>query len=204
MISSFLSRFISGTLGLFGLCCAAFSIPAMAADPALYETPPTHSSFRWMDEVRAGAYVHSPGYTEGNTLSLSGELLTSRLPVGFSNPIASFVFGPRLNVGFTANVQGYTSFVYTGFTWTYDVTDSIFLETSFGGGVHNGELEPPVPQDRLKLGCRALFREGATLGYRLSEHWSVMASVEHLSHAGLCSSYNNGITTAGGRIGYRF
>jgi lipid A 3-O-deacylase len=168
------------------------------------EPPLSSTSFRILDEVRAGAYVHSPGYTEGNTLSLSGELLTSEIPVGFSNPIARFIFGPRLNLGFTANTQGYTSFVYTGFTWTYDITDTIFAEASFGGGLHNGELEPPVGPDRLKLGCRVLFREGATLGYRFSEHWSVMASVEHLSHAGLCSSFNNGITTAGGRIGYRF
>jgi lipid A 3-O-deacylase len=180
---------------------AALPLSGHAAD---FSGQRVDTAFRLLDEIRAGAYIHSPGYKEGDTLSLSGELLTSPIQTGFSNPVAAFIFGPRLNLGFTANVEGFTSFAYTGFTWTYDVTERLFLEASFGGGIHNGELEPPVANDRLTLGCRVLFREGATAGFRVTQSWSVMASVEHLSHAGLCSDFNNGITTAGARVGYTF
>jgi len=41
------------------------------------------------------------------------------------------------------------------------------------------------------------------LGYRLTTHWQVMASIEHNSNAGLCDR-NRGLTNGGLRLGYRF
>ena len=161
------------------------------------------TGFRVLDEARTGVMVHSLGYKEGDTIAINGELLTSPLPVGFSNRFLDFLLGPRLHLGGTVNVEGETSFAYAGLTWTLDVTNRFFVEGSFGGGVHNGNLESG-PDDSLLLGCRALFRESASLGFRFSQNLSLMATVDHLSHAGLCSDFNNGITTVGGRLGYTF
>ena len=49
----------------------------------------------------------------------------------------------------------------------------------------------------------APFREAAALGFRITEHWSVMATVEHMSNAGLCGE-NRGLTNFGGKLGYTF
>ena len=76
------------------------------------------------------------------------------------------------------------------------------------------ELHPPndrvytgpkalVPKTFNALGCSPLFREAAAVGFRLNEHWSVMATVEHMSNAGLCGD-NRGLTNFGGKLGYTF
>jgi hypothetical protein len=112
-------------------------------------------------------------------------------------------FVPRIHLGTTINTAGDTSHVYAGFTWTYDFTDKLFAEASFGLGFHNGKTSDFVPRNRLALGCSPLFRESASLGYRISQNWSVMATVEHLSNAGLCND-NQGMTNYGVRVGYVF
>jgi hypothetical protein len=83
-----------------------------------------------------------------------------------------------------------------------DVTPSVFVEGSFGGAVHDGENNP-VERHRNALGCTVLFRESGSLGIRVTKDWSVMATVEHLSNAGLCSN-NRGLTNVGVRVGYSF
>ena len=47
------------------------------------------------------------------------------------------------------------------------------------------------------------LRGAASLGYRLTPTWSVMATVEHYSNAGLCA-HNRGLTSFGLRMGYTF
>ena len=81
-----------------------------------------------------------------------------------------------------------------------------FVEASFGGAVHNGNTQSNlalIPVDRSALGCSPLFRESGSVGYRLSQNWSVMATIEHLSNAGICSQ-NRGLTNVGARLGYTF
>ncbi len=53
------------------------------------------------------------------------------------------------------------------------------------------------------LGCKALFREQVGIGYRLGQRLSRQLTTKHLFHAGLCSDYNHGITSAGLRLGFR-
>jgi hypothetical protein len=48
-----------------------------------------------------------------------------------------------------------------------------------------------------------MFRESASLGYRITSNVSVMGTVEHISNAGLCDQ-NRGLTNVGLRLGYRF
>ena len=58
--------------------------------------------------------------------------------------------------------------------------------------------------DRVNTGCRWDFRESGGFGYQFSEHWDVIANIEHISHASLCTHINPGLTQIGARIGYRF
>jgi lipid A 3-O-deacylase len=60
-----------------------------------------------------------------------------------------------------------------------------------------------VPDGRVALGCSPLFRESGSIGVRLSANWSLLATVEHLSNAGLCDQ-NRGLTNIGARVGYSF
>jgi hypothetical protein len=166
-----------------------------AAD--MYASEPA-GSWRVLDEVRGGVYAHGvDSAPEEGSIDLNLELLTSRL----SGSAAWYV--PRLHLGTTINTDGDTSHAYGGFTWDFILGEHFFLEATFGGGVHNGDTGDSAPPGENALGCSVLFRESASLGFRVSENWSVMGTVEHLSNAGLCDA-NRGITNAGGRIGYRF
>jgi len=157
------------------------------------------SGFSFISELRLGASAQDPSGPESGSANITGEILSARL-FQSADPVAN-LFIPRVHLGGSANFAGDTSFGYAGFTWTYDITPNIFVEGSLGGAIHNGETEKVL--DRDALGCTALFRESASLGFRLAAGWSLMATVEHLSNAGLCSN-NRGLTNVGLRVGYTF
>jgi hypothetical protein len=175
-----------------------------AADVA----PPSHRSAPvitspqpgFISEIRIGGTALDPTSPESGSGSLTGEILSVR-PFMASDPTMN-LFIPRLHVGGSLNLDGKTSFGYAGLTWTFDITPAVFIEGSFGGAVHDGETDPIEPY-RDALGCHALFRESGSIGLRMSPNWSVMATVEHLSNAGLCSN-NRGLTNVGVRVGYTF
>ncbi|RDI57774.1 acyloxyacyl hydrolase [Microvirga subterranea] len=177
---------------------------AQAADLGPVGSPtapgPGQAQPAFLSEVRLGLSAHDPGGPESGTANLTGEILSVR-PFTFANPDLDLLV-PRLHLGGSLNFSGRTSFAYAGLTWTFDITPSIFIEGSLGGAVHNGETDP-IPAHHDALGCTALFRESGSLGVRVSENWSVMATVEHLSNAGLCSN-NRGLTNVGLRVGYTF
>jgi hypothetical protein len=166
----------------------------MAAIPSL---PAPAPSSLW--ELRLGVSAQDPSGPESGSANITGEVLSPRL-FQSADPVAN-LFIPRLHAGGSANLAGDTSFAYAGFTWSFDITQSIFVEATFGGAIHNGETERVL--DRDALGCSALFRESGSLGFRLTSNWSLMATVEHLSNAGLCSN-NRGLTNVGVRVGYTF
>ena len=114
-------------------------------------------------------------------------------------------FVPRFTAGGSLNVAGRTNSAYLGATWTVDVTERIFVEGFFGAAFHDGATGPKafVPPGFNALGCSPLFREAGAVGYRFSEHWSVLATIEHMSNAGLCVE-NRGLTNFGGKIAYTF
>src|SRR4051812_3394066 len=162
--------------------------------PPLATSPPS-----FLSEVRFGASAQDPSGPESGSGNLTGEILSAR--PWTADPVLNLVI-PRLHLGGSLNLGGRTSFGYAGLTWTFDVTPSLFIEGSVGGAVHNGDTDPVAPHHDA-LGCRALFRESGSLGLRVTPNWSVMATVEHLSNAGLCSS-NRGLTNVGVRVGYTF
>jgi lipid A 3-O-deacylase len=182
------------------LCGAVRAADLVAPAPAAeaYVPEPAYS-WRALDEVRGGIYAYGvDDPPEGQSVSINVELLTSRLPIG-----GQAWYVPRLHVGASINTDDAPSHGYAGFSWTVDVTDHFFVEATFGGGIHNGDTGADAPVGESALGCSVLFRESASLGFRFNENWSVMATVEHLSNAGLCDA-NRGITEAGVRIGYTF
>lgn len=163
--------------------------------------------FHFFEEVRGGAHWHSPGYKEGDTSAVNTEFLSSRFTSYYYSPLARFLTTPRIHFGVTANTGRETSHAYTGLTWSHSFNPRVFLDFSFGFGVHDGTLEPEGEEirdnDELLLGCRALFREQIGIGYQVNGRMSLQFNAEHLSHAGLCSEYNDGITSAGIRFGLR-
>jgi lipid A 3-O-deacylase len=186
--------------------CGA-TVAVQAADiPAFEPAPQTAvvagTEWRLLDEVRGGVFYHEVHGPEEGSVDINAELLSSRLPL-IDQSSAWYWLSPRLHLGGTVNTSGDTSHAYAGLTWTLDVTQAFFIEGSFGGAVHNGETGNNVPSDRNALGCTALFRESASIGYRFTPNLSLMATIEHLSNADLCDQ-NRGLTNAGLRLGYTF
>jgi lipid A 3-O-deacylase len=175
------------------------SLSACASQEPLVS--PTAQNQNFVSEVRLGGFAHDPSSPESGSVDLNGEVLFAK-PATSENPIVNALI-PRPHVGATVNFAGKTSQAYAGATWDYDITDRIFAEASFGGSVNDGKTGNIVPPGFNKVGCNALFRESASLGYRVTEHWSVMGTVEHSSNAGLCPQ-NRGLTNVGARIGYSF
>jgi lipid A 3-O-deacylase len=114
-------------------------VPEWETSPPPIASPPP--SF-W--EVRVGATAHDPWSPERGSADFNGELLVGRI---FTKPDAWI---PRFHLGASINTGGKTSYGYAGFTWTFDLVDSVFIEGSFGGAVHNGSTG-----DQLSPGQRA-------------------------------------------------
>lgn len=186
--------FILGGIGLL----AAQSC-ALAADP--YGTLPAPVAKPRLFELRLGVYAHDPISPEKGGADVNGELLFDPFPRDRSSLWGALA--PRLHVGGTGGFSGKTSQVYGGLTWTWDISQRIFVEGGFGAAVHNGKTTL-LPQPGFNtMGCGWGFHEQGTLGYRLSETWSVMATIEHTSNSGLCKQ-NRGLTNVGVRLGYTF
>lgn len=163
------------------------SLPAQAGDGIV-------------DEVRLGIYDHNTNLFgtrhETDNPDINAEIL-------FKSPSwLAWAASPRINLGTNINTGNGTSIAYTGLTWTYDFAPAWFVEGSFGGAIHNGETSKQT-SSKLNLGCRVMFHENASLGYRITDNSSLMLTVDHMSSASLCSP-NPGLTDIGLRYGFRF
>ena len=151
-------------------------------------------------EIRGGLFVHDPVSPEKGSVDINGEIVSPRLPI----QAGSWQFlVPRLHLGGTANTAGKTSHGYTGLTWDYDLSKSLFVEASLGGDLNNGKTGSALVPGHNAMGCSAAFRESASLGYRLNPSLSLMGTIEHVSNAGFCER-NRGLTNMGLRLGYAF
>jgi lipid A 3-O-deacylase len=160
------------------------------------ETP----SLSW--EARIGAAVANPGGRESGLLNFSGEVVTPR--VATLNDRFSAAFVPRFHLGSSVNFNG-TRYAYAGATWTVDLTKTVFVEASLAAALNDGKTGPIIPENRLNVGCNTGTREAAALGVRLSDRWSLVATLEHFSTAG-CSDGDKprGPANVGARLGYTF
>ena len=152
-------------------------------------------------ELRLGAFAHDRVSPERSSADVNGEILFA--PFARKSSGAGNWLTPRIHVGATLSMAGKTSVAYAGLTWTFDVTRTLFIEGAIGGALHNGKTGAVPRAGHNAMGCGAAFHEAASLGYRLTRAFSLMATVEHTSNAGLCAQ-NRGLTNFGLRAGYRF
>ncbi|MDO8420647.1 MAG: acyloxyacyl hydrolase [Parvibaculum sp.] len=153
-------------------------------------------------EIRVGGYYHglrvaAPHAREDAGLDYNAEIL-------FDSPaFLSWLGSPRPQLGTTIAKHG-TSLTYAGLDWTVNVTDAVFFDFGLGGAVHDGRLSGTSPNNNEnRYGCRVLFHQNISIGYRITQDVSVMGTIEHMSNASLCD-YNEGLTNAGVRLGYSF
>lgn len=179
---------------------AALAAPAGAADLRAPAAAKAVDEFPVNWEVRAGAYVHDPLSPEKGAADLSFGVLTPRL---FSLGDNFKWIVPRIQAGATISFTGKTSIGYVDLATDFYLTKQIFFEGTIGGAVNDGKTGNIVPPGHNPIGCAGSFHESASLGYRLTANWSVMATIEHMSNAGFCTK-NRGVTNYGARIGYTF
>jgi len=184
----YLPHFVFGLAALVWL----LSVVAAFADP----TPRTPGL---ISELRGGALAHDleSNDNEGGW-DVNAEALLHRLGPRTGDPL-DILLSPRPHVGVQINTSGDTNLGYFGLTWDAWLTDTIFVEASFGGAVHDG----PTDNSNDSFGCTANFRESAAVGVAVSESWNLLAIVSHMSNAGLCDQ-NQGLTSAGVQLGYRW
>jgi hypothetical protein len=190
------------------LCAFVFSCAPVAAGQAA-ETSPfgdllspeatyrLHAPF----EARLGVFAHEPGAPEKGSADVSGEVVFGNI---ISTTDAWWSFATmRADIGGTYNTAGKTNGIYAGPIWTLALTDKLFVEGSVGGAFNDGMTGPIKPVHRSGMGCHWGFHESASIGYNLTEHWSVMATAEHYSNLNLCA-LNHGVSNFGVRVGYTF
>jgi lipid A 3-O-deacylase len=195
---SWISRISAALIALTGFFCMPFYAQADDIFANLLSPPPAapDNSF----EARLGAFAHAVGSNEQGSVDSNMELLFPRLPIPVPAEYGFLV--PRPQIGGMINTDGKTSYAYAGVVWTLNITPRFFLEPMFGGAVHNGELDTPDPT-RNSLGCVQLFHTGLSTGFRLSDHWTILGTWDHISDARLCDR-NQGINDYGIKLGYRF
>ena len=190
--------------------CATLS-PVLAADlPAVTAPLPTFVApapvaagpYGILSEARFGVLAHGVDEHESGTVDVNGEVLFNKV---YRLQGAWDYLIPRIHLGGNLNTSGRTSDVYGGVTWQFPIYRRFFGELGFGGDLNDGDTRLVFPKGNtdIRVGCVANFRESASLGYHLDDHWNLMAFAEHASNAGLCA-HNEGITAIGGRVGYVF
>lgn len=202
MLENGILRASALAIGL-GLCQTAMAadLPAAASPPPPVFTQSNSFLTGW--EARGGVFGSTWGAEKGE-VNLNGELVSPRL---YTLPGWEEYLIPKWQFGATGNLEGGTSYVYTGPIWNLEY-QRFFVDLSIGGAIHNGQLNfNNYDPSRNVLGCRVLYHTGADVGYQFDEHWSGMITFDHISDgAGTLSDckINQGATILGARIGYRF
>lgn len=105
------------------------------------------------------------------------------------------------HIGASLNNKGYTSNIYTGLTWQFDLGENFLIEASLGASINNAERKQKAK--KRALGSNILFRESFSAGLRFAKIHSITIIIDHISSADL-SKPNPGLTDIGLRYGYRF
>ena len=124
------------------------------------------------------------------------------------NIIAEYLFNKMPNylrafphIGASINNKGFTSNIYTGLTWQFDLKNLVVIEASLGASLTNGEIQ--TTKKRRALGSKLMFRESFSVGYLIDRPHSVAIMIDHISNADIRKP-NPGLTDIGIRYGYRF
>lgn len=160
-----------------------------------------------LEEIRGGIMAHSVDEAgPGGEFLNATRIQDANVELLFTPLDALYWLGsPRPHVGATINFGGLESMAYAGLTWRANIFDSpVFIEGAFGAAIHNGSTDGAAVAPARNLGCPVLFHEAASLGYDFTPSASVMLTIEHASHAGLCGANNRGLTNLGVRFGFKF
>ncbi len=171
------------------LCISAFMAVLVFMLPA--NAQPT------IDEWRVGLMAHDAEENDEEGVDINAEALI-KLDIESDSLLI-----PRPLIGVSINTEGDTSQIYGGAAWNIDVGDDFFSEIMLGVVAHNGETSNTPRADDRELGCTVMFREAFSFGYRMDESRSIMATISHISNAGLCDE-NSGLTNAGLRYSIRY
>lgn len=172
-------------------------------------------------EFRAGIWEHDAeffglGGSKGKETSASVSLDY----VWESPDWLSWADSPRPYVGGLVNLDGNTNFVGAGLEWQGNLTDNVYAIYAFGISAHDGTKEVPSPNfetdpvvinnlvnrkaQEIEFGSAVLFRNAFGFGYNFSDDIGVELVWEHLSHAKIFDSVNEGIDNVGIRVSRRF
>lgn len=169
-------------------------------------TPNPNPAGGLIDEVKIGALGHDVRFL-GDSIEHGPDVNIEAL---FTSPdLLSVIGSPRPHIGADINTAGDTSDAYLGLTWGISVIqnlfssgDYVFAAGSLGGAYQDGYIDN-APVGRKRLGSPVLFRESAEIGYQVTPVISISAILDHISNANL-GQHNAGITSAGGRVGFKF
>ena len=190
------------TAVLTGLLLTVITWPARASEIAF-------------EEVRVGVSWLNPNVIQPSTYSFeqfgfNAELLTTPMRadqrIKTTNRFVRELLSPRLHFGgiYDPNRYGVSSF-YAGLTWRHRLRGKYFVETSFGGAVHDGKLRKVrISGIQSGFGSRLLFRESIALGIEISENKTLLLQLSHQSHAGLGGRNNDGQTDINLKFGMKF
>lgn len=191
-------------LGLGGADAADRATQRGAQEPA---TAPVPVGMRggFLSEARFGVFSVEPFSEDGGGGgAVHAELLFEK-PFTPADLFSSY-FVPRPHLGGSLDLDGGVNFAFAGLTWSFDLNPRVFVEASVGGAWQETRASAFTAEQRAEgvpAGCGPSLRESASVGYRLSETWSVVASVEHLSNGGVCDETSS-MTNFGARLGYSF
>src|SRR5207302_4984101 len=121
---------------------------AMLSADAAAQSPDEIWPTSILDEVRIGAFAHNIESNASRADSENGvdvnlEVLFAPPAFAFGNPIVDTLLRPRLHIGSSINVDGYTNQGYAGLTWNIPLPLRLSLELTFGGTLHDGPLTGP-------------------------------------------------------------
>jgi lipid A 3-O-deacylase len=159
------------------------------------------------DEVRFGTSQHFENqshYEPG--LFFTGTIFFDPLDQKTASGWVDFLLRPRIYAGGTGSFIGSTSQAFLGLDWKIYPVERVFIDIGFGPTIHNGRLTDDGSGSTLpKLGSRILLHHYYSVGFDIDDHWSLMGTYDHSSHANLCNNCDNqGVTHLGVSLGYRF
>ena len=148
-----------------------------------------------MHAIKAGFLAHSTGPVSSGTesgIDLNVEVLfKDRFLKAYPS------------IGADINLNGDTSFLYTGLSWEGKFYNFLHLGAFFGFAVHNGDLENNN-NDSREYGTRVLFREALDIGIYIRDDLALNFMYDHYSNAGLTNKKNQGNDNIGLRLSYYF
>lgn len=184
-------RRLAAVLSLAAAAVPALSFPASAAELVFGK----HAA-RW--EARGGLAAFDTGPFTPQVESgivVNGEILAP------SPTFLSAIGSPRPYLGADVATNGGTNVLYGGLNWQAHL-DRFYLGMSAGASL-NDDATISGGGETKDLGSNVLFHLQASAGIDFTDALSAEVYLNHFSNAGLGDS-NDGLESAGLRIGYRF